>query len=342
MAQLTVIGPEDPDPLDEGSVGLSEPPQVDVDPTTWQNATHPAQSLKLQRPSVLYARGAVRRWEEGIVHVSSEAALRGLNVFEGLRGYHQAGGGFGFVHLRRHFDRLSRSARLLHIPVPFSYDEFVQACSELTQALRTPDNDLYVRATLLVTEGHYGQGTVADLVLTGYQQEQDPPAPVSVGVSTWRRAGDVTLPARIKTGANYQVARLARIEGNGRGHADMLLLNGAGRVAESTGACVVIVREGRVLTPPTWEGALESITVDAVAGICASQGVPFERRPIERTELVIADEIALVGTLSEIVPVSRLEETPLGVQTVLSVVYDCYRAAVRGERPHPAVTVDLV
>jgi branched-chain amino acid aminotransferase len=342
MARLTTIESGEAGPQGDDSPKRSDPPRVDVDPTTWQDTAHPTQTLKLQRPPVLYSQGAVRPWEEGVVHVSSEAALRGLNVFEGLRGYHQAGGGFGFVHLRRHFDRLCRSARLLYIPVPFSYEEFVRACTELTEALRKPGNDLYVRATLLVTEGHYGQGTVADLVLTGYQQEQAPPAPISVGVSTWLRAGDVTLPARIKTGANYLVARLSRIEGRGRGHADMILLNNVGRVAESTGACVVIARDGRVLTPPTWEGALESITVDAVAGICESQGVAFERRPIERTELTIADEISLVGTLTEIVPVSTLEETALGEQTVLSAVYDCYRAAVRGERPHPAVTVDLI
>jgi branched-chain amino acid aminotransferase len=318
------------------------PPRVDVDPTTWQDGANPAQALKLQRPAVLYARGAVRPWEEGVVHVSSETALRGLNVFEGLRGYHQAGGGFGFVHLRRHFNRLCRSAKLLHIPVSFTYDGFLEACRQLSDALRTPDWDLYVRATLLVTEGHYGQGTISDLVLTGYQQQQSPPAPVSVGVSTWRRAGDLMLPARIKTGANYQVARLARIEGRGRGHADMILLNGDGRVAEATGACVAIVRDGRILTPPTWEGALESITLDAVDGICASQGITFERRPIERSELGVADEIALVGTLCEIVPVASIDDSPLGRLEVLGGVYDCYRAAVRGEQPHPAVVVDLL
>ena len=66
-------------------------------------------------------------------------------------------------------------------------------------------------------------------------------------MSTWRRSSDVSLPARIKTGSNYQVGRLARIEGRARGCQDMVLLNEAGRVAESTGSCLLLVRNGKVL-----------------------------------------------------------------------------------------------
>jgi branched-chain amino acid aminotransferase len=61
------------------------------------------------------------------------------------------------------------------------------------------------------------------------------------------------MPPRIKTGANYQVARLARIEGRSRGYEDMVVLNESGRVAESTGACVLVVRGGKVYTPPASE-----------------------------------------------------------------------------------------
>ena len=84
----------------------------------------------------------------------------------------------------------------------------------------------------LVVEGHYGLGTRAELLLTGYQWDQVPPSPITVGVSTWRRASDVVMPPRIKTGTNYQVARLARIEGRSRGYEDMILLNELGRVAD--------------------------------------------------------------------------------------------------------------
>ena len=311
-----------------------------ADPTKWATGL---ESLRLQKPDWVFFEGEVRPWEEAVLHVSTEAVVRGLNVFEGLKGYWQPDGRFGFVHLARHYVRLSRSASLLYIPVTFSYEEFENACFDLTRALYRPDKDLYIRATLFVVEGHYGANTRADLVLTGYQQAKEPPAPITMGVSTWRRAPDVAMPPRIKTGANYQVARLARIEGRSRGYEDMILLNEYGRVAESTAACVLMVRDGRVCTPPPSEGAMESITADVLSEIGASLGIEFVRRPIERTELYIADELGLTGTLTEITLVPALDERPFPAETpVLSKLADRYRDAVTGTEPHPAVELSMV
>lgn len=298
---------------------------------------------QLQRPPYVYFDGAVRRWEEAVFHVSSEAVVRGLNVFEGLKGYWQADGGFGFVLLREHHARLARSARLLHLPFDMDCGAFERACFDLTKALYERDHTFYVRATLFAVEGHYGLDTKTDLVLTGYQQPLEAPAPITVGVSTWRRSPDVSLPARIKTSTNYQVARLARIEGRDRGYEDMILLNQAGRVAESTGACVLMVRDGCVSTPPASEGALESITLRALEAICSDLGVPFERRPIERTELSVSDELGLCGTLSELTLVTAIDGMRFDDRSpVLSALRDRYRAAVTGVAAHPHVEMALL
>jgi branched-chain amino acid aminotransferase len=321
---------------------VSQIARTHTDPRKWSTGKGP-DSLQLQKPDWVFFAGEVRPWEDAVLHVSSEAVVRGLNVFEGVKGYWQEDGRFGFVHLERHYARLSRSARLLHIEVPVAYDEFERACFELTRALYRPGSDLYIRATLFVVEGHYGAGTVADLVLTGYQQEKDPPAPIDMGVSTWRRPTDIAMPTRIKTGSNYQVARLARIEGRSRGYEDMILLNQSGRVAESTGACVLLVRDGRVFTPPASEGALESITVDVVAELAASLEIELTRRPIDRTELYIADEVGLAGTLSEITMVRSLDDVTLVEEgPILHALERRYRDAVKGVDPHRAAEIAMV
>jgi branched-chain amino acid aminotransferase len=301
-------------------------------------------SLGLQQPRLVYFQGDIRPWEEATIHVSTEAVNRGLNVFEGLKGYWQADeSAFGIVEMRRHFERLTRSARLLHIPVPVTYDEFQNACARLLRALYERDKDMWVRAALYVVEGHWGEGTVADLVLTAYHQEKQAPAPISVGVSTWQRSSDITLSPRIKTSTNYQVARLARIEGRKRGFSEMILLNQYGRVAEATGACVLVVRDGCVITPPATEGRLESITVEIVRRICHSLAIPFIERPIDRTELHIADEIRLVGTLAELAPVTRVDEYELpSTSPVTNLIAETFWAAVRGVTPHSAVELTFV
>ena len=312
------------------------------DPTRWG-----VSALQLQRPEHVFFEGDVRPWDEALLHVSTEAVVRGLNVFEGLKGYWQGQGAgdraFGWRSLPRHWERMRRSARLLQIPVDLDYEAFRDACEALTRAELRPDRDLYIRATLFVIEGHYGEGTTADLVLTAYKQDKEPPAPIDVGVSTWRRAPDVSMPARIKTSSNYQIARLARLEGRSRGYEDMILLNQAGRVAEGLGACVLMVRDGRLHSPPAYEGALESITLEIVEELAATMGIDVVRRPIERSELLIANELGLTGTLSEITLVRSVDETALPADApILSELARRYRQAARGVEPHPAVDVQHV
>ncbi len=299
--------------------------------------------VTLQTPKFVYMGGKLRLWEDAVLHVGCEALTRGLNVFEGVKGYWQSDGRFGIVMLRRHYERLRRSARLLHIPCEWTYQDYESATFQLISELVQPDRDMWARTTLFVVEGHWGEGTVADLVITAYHQDKQPPQPINLGVSTWRRSVDVALPARIKTSTNYQVARLARIEGRVLGCEDMVLLNQSGRVAEGTGSCILIVRNGVVYTPPSTEGALESITVDLVEAVANSMGIPFVRRPIERTELLIADEIALCGTLAELPLVKSIEGQRLsGSSPILSALQTRYLRAVRGIDPHPAIELSML
>jgi len=300
--------------------------------------------VQLQKPEWIYFGGKIRPWKEGVLHISSEAVYRGLNVFEGLKGYWQEDGvNFGIVAMPRHFARLQRSARLLYIPCPISYDAFENACHDLVRSLYRPDRDMWIRATLYVVEGHWGEGTVADLVLVAYHQDKKLPTPVDIGVSTWQRASDVTLPPTIKTSTNYQVARLARIEGRGRGYSEMILLNQWGRVAEATGACILMVKNGKVVTTPPSEGRLESITVQILADICRSLGIDFIERPIDRTELYVADEVCLAGTLAEIVPVRTIDEFQFEAPSpILNAVSARFWRAARGVESHPAVDLSIV
>ena len=298
----------------------------------------------LQKPPYVYMNGGIVAWDDARIHVSAEALIRGMSVFEGIKGYWKFDNSeLALLALRKHFDRLTRSTRLQHLPFSMSYDAFRDACAALVGKLKTPDKDLWLRTTVYAVEGNWGADTVTDLVITCYQQEKARPAPIDLGVSTWQRPLDTGLPARIKSPANYQAGRLARIEGRRQGFGDMVLLNQWGRVAEATGACVLVVRDGCVATPPPHEGCLESITVDILEGLCRSLNIPFERRPIDRSELLVADEIALAGTLMELGVVRRMESQSLPAATpVFDKLRDEYWACMRGERKHAVVTLTRV
>jgi branched-chain amino acid aminotransferase len=291
----------------------------------------------LQSPPFIWARGAIRPWAEATLHVTAEGVQRGMNVFEGLKGFWQPDGRFGLVAMPRHYARLKRSAALMHMPFDMSFEEYDAACHAITACQREPSRNMWIRTTLYITEGHWGQGDRTDLVCAAYHHPKGSPPRMATGVSTWRRASDNAVPARVKSGFNYLAARFAKIEGRSRGYPEMVLLNEAGRVAEFIGSGLVMVRDGHVFAPPPSEGAFESITVDIVRALCATMGIPFQMRPIERTELIIADEIAAVGSLNDMVIISSFDGREMGPSPVLDAILARYLAACEGRDPHPAV-----
>ena len=216
---------------------------------------HTPSLSQLQRPAFAVVNGELVPYDDVKVHISAEALTRALSVFEGMKGYWDPESReFGIRSPRQHYERLCRSAAVLHIPVEFSYDEFRDSCLDLARALLTVDRDMWFRATMYVVEGHWGEGTRADLVVTAFHQTKDPIPPMTLTVSSWRRSGDTQLPYRVKASANYVVARQARIEASERGFDDAVLLNDAGRVAEATGSCVVAFRDGTVHHPAPVRG----------------------------------------------------------------------------------------
>lgn len=301
------------------------------------------QVAQLQRPAFAYMGGKLVPWDQATLHIGCEAVTRGRNVFEGLKGYWQPDGQFKIAMLRQHYERLKRSACLLHIPCEYSFDDYRDAVDQLIGVLAVPDRDMWVRSTLFVTEGHCGKDTVGDLVLTAYHQDKGTPRPIQIGVSTWRRSNDTAMPARIKTGSNYQVSLLARIEGKSRGYDDMVLLNQSGRVAEATASCLLMVRNDTIVSPPATEGALESITLDIVESLAQSLGIKFRQRPIDRTELLVADELGICGTIHEVTLVTKIDGYALSEKSpILGAIQQRYLEAARGINPHPALDLTVL
>lgn len=304
---------------------------------------HIASLSQLQVPEFANVNGDLVPYSGVTFHISAEALTRGLSIFEGIKAYWDSScDSLAVRTLELHFARLCESAQLLHIPITFDYGTFRKGVADLIGALAKPEKDIWVRTTLYVSEGHWGEGTVADLVMTGFLQTKEPIPPFRIGVSTWRRSPDDSMPARIKCAANYQVSRMARIEGRSRGLDDMVLLNSSGRVAEGTGSCIVIVRNGQVISPPPSEGALESITLDVVKHVCAARGVEFVTRPIDRSELIVASEIALVGTISEMTLVAETEERALRTDGILAGVQAQYMRVMRRDETLAGVAMTQV
>jgi branched-chain amino acid aminotransferase len=274
--------------------------------------------MALTTPESLWFNGAVVPWATATVHIWSETAARGANVFEGIRAYwHEETRAYYALSLPEHLHRLTQSAHLLRFPAGQAVTQLRDGMAQLLAALDFGEH-AYLRPTLFLDDAH-GGGAGATAVSTGTYilcfKAQRPAGAVAIrcGVSTWRRPGDLTLSPRIKSGGGFLGLRLARIEAAERGFDDVIMLNDRGTVSEATGANVFVVRDGVAITPPVTVGLLEGITRARLLGLLpGAVGVPVAEREIGRSELYAADEIFLCSTLHEIQPVIEIDGFAVG------------------------------
>lgn len=106
---------------------------------------------------------------------------------------------------------------------------------------------------------------------------------------------------------DFQVALL---EAYDAGAETVVLLNSDGNVCEGPGFNVFVVKSGALATPD--RGALEGITRQTVIDICATNEIPVVIRPVSVSDLREADEIIITSTAGGVMPITQVDDTPIG------------------------------
>ena len=271
-----------------------------------------------EHPAYLWWNGKLVRWEEATVHVTDLGWSTVGAVFEGIRMYWNAEAGEGFVfRLHDHLERLHHSMKLVRLERRYSVDELTEAVITLLRANECRE-DTYIQPVAYRSGGPKS--------LSGYSPESQiyisiRPMPsellsgkaVHARVSSWRRIADDVMPPRVKNISNYRNSQLATMEALQDGYDAAILLNTQGKVAEGPGACLMLVRNGKLITPDVTSSILESITRDTLLTLAREDlGLPVEERPVDRTELYLADEVFLCGTAAEITPIASIDRYQIG------------------------------
>jgi D-alanine transaminase len=95
------------------------------------------------------------------------------------------------------------------------------------------------------------------------------------------------------------------------GAAEAILLRD-NQVTEGAASNVFVVLNGTIITPPKGECLLPGITRDLVVELAQANQLDCEERDISRDELLQADEIWVTSSTREILPVTRLNDQPVG------------------------------
>ena len=123
------------------------------------------------------------------------------------------------------------------------------------------------------------------------------PDGVSCRMSSWTRQEDRSLPLRGKISGAYITSSLAKTEASLSGFDEALLLNSSGKVSEASGMNLFIARNGELITPGVDQDILEGITRASVIELAKSFGINVIERPVDKTELFIADEVFLLSLI---------------------------------------------
>lgn len=295
-----------------------------------------------KRPDYAWMNGEIVPWADAKVHIRSETALRGWNVFEGIRSYASPDKQQMYVvKSTEHMDRLFNSSmKIFRIQVKWTAEEVTRGMIELLRANNFHE-DVHIRPMAYLDVGEGMGGSQADQIDSGFAITalESPSKPslwsgIKVCVSSWRRISDDVMPPRVKAGANYLNSRYITLEAKQEGYDSAIVLNREGKVSEGPGACVMIVRRGRVVTPPVTAGILESVTRYALIDLFRSEmDMEVVEREIDRTELYVADEVFFCGTGAQVQPIISVDKYPVGdgqPGPVLKEMQSIYFDIVRG------------
>jgi len=266
------------------------------------------------RVKYAWMNGKIVNWKEAKVHISIPFVNMGIGVFEGIRAYWVAEEGQLYVfRLNDHIERLTQSAKILRMEMPFSKEEIAESVKQLLFHNEFRE-DVYCRVFVYLGGLWHTQEEVKSCMFAAPRPSRirGEVTGIKCCVSSWRRIHDSVMPPRAKTCGNYVQWQLALSDARAAGFDNAILLTINGKVSEAPGANIFIVRDGKLITPSRTSEILEGITRDTIFKIGDKIGIEVEEREVDRTELYISDEVFLCGTGAEITPVVSVDNIKIG------------------------------
>lgn len=234
--------------------------------------------------------------DDAVVSVFDHGFTVGDGVFETLK----VVGGRPFA-VRRHVERLHRSARGLGIDVPLTDAALRRVIDQVVAAAGLDLARLRITLTAGVTPlGSSRTGGEPTLVVAAGPLTPWEADTTAVSVP-WPR-NDRSAVAGVKT-TSYAENVVALAEARKVGATEAVLANTRGNLCEGTGSNVFVVIGGRLVTPPLMAGCLAGVTRALVLELLPDadeHDVPF-------AALAEADEVLLTSTTRDVQPLRQLD-----------------------------------
>ncbi len=269
-------------------------------------------------PNFAFFKGRVVPYSDAKIGVLTHTLNYGTGIFGGLRGYWNDDEKQLFVFRPHdHYKRFLESAKLMLMDLPYSEDDIVKYTFDLLRAenFRT---DCYIRPLCYFSDEVIGVrlhnlNAELSIVAIPFGQYVENEEGSHVTVSSWRRVDDNMIPARGKIAGSYVNSAFIKTDAQRSGFDEAIVLNQDGHVAEGSAENFFIVRKGIVCTPPITDNILEGITRRTVLQLLRDEvGVEVVERPIDRTEVYLAEEAFFCGTGVQVAAITAVDHRPIG------------------------------
>jgi len=283
------------------------------------------------RDGVIWLNGEVVPWREAKLHVLNHALHYASSVFEGMRAYNG-----NIFESTAHNQRLHMSGEMLGFQVPYTVAELDQACRETFET--TGATEAYIRPIAWRGPEQMGVSAQACNINVAIAAWQWPayftPEARMKGIkldwAIYRRPDPLTAPVHAKAAGLYMICTLSKHAAEANGCSDALMLDWRGQLAETTGANIFLVIDGKIHTP-TPDCFLNGITRRSVIKLAQKRGYEVVERAIMPEELGDASEMFVTGTAAEVTPISDIAgDYTFEVGTITKTLMTDYDDLVNG------------
>jgi branched-chain amino acid aminotransferase len=291
--------------------------------------------------STAYLRDGFVDFADANLSIASSPVLYGLSVYTVMSAnWSEAEEQLYIFRLPEHYQRLVNAAKIMgfaDFAASYSEADFRELILELLQKNKIREHVL-VRATIFIDE--LIAGTKIDGLKNALSVYVYPLGSIlsSDGihcqVSSWQRVADNMIPGRAKVNGSYVNNSLMKNEALLNGYDEAIALDTSGHVAEGTVANLFLVRDGQLITPDTSTDILEGITRRTIIELATDAKLTVAERPVDRTELYIADEVFMVGSSAGVVPILSIDQRKVGagkMGQIATLLQNDYRGAQLGE-----------
>ena len=267
----------------------------------------------------IWMNGKFIAWDDAKTHVLSHTLHYGNGVIEGTKAY-KTKKGYAIFRLNEHTKRLKESAKMTLMDIPYSVEEMNQAQIDLIKKNEFEGDNVYIRPFAFLGYGVMGvyhkdapvETAIAAWEWGAYLGEEGLQKGIKLKIASMTRPANTSNMGKAKAVANYLNSQMAKYEAIDCGYDEALLLDDQGYVAEASGACFFMVKDGEIISPPN-DNSLASIAQKTVIEVAQDMGYKVTRRRISREEIYVADEAFLTGTAAEITPVASVDARKVGI-----------------------------